>query len=171
MSIPNWNQIDIGSYVSLNICIWTDLDPIRKEFVHLPVSAVSSHSTNFLICSRKILRPFEECFFLYHSLIAFSLRTSSEKNDNKYCRTRYMFGVQWFQLGGNRQLKKINTNYGGPRSGRGPIRLGGSWVLPRFFWVPGVFSRDENSRRQKSWKYCLSMFLKAKRFYALYMQI
>jgi hypothetical protein len=24
-------------------------------------------------------------------------------------------------------------------------------VLPRFFWVPSVFSRDENSHRQKSW--------------------
>jgi hypothetical protein len=34
-------------------------------------------------------------------------------------------------------------------------------VLPRFFWVPGVFSRDENSHWQKSWKYRLAMFLKA----------
>jgi hypothetical protein len=33
-------------------------------------------------------------------------------------------------------------------------------VLPRFFWVPCVFSRDENSCRQKSWKYRLAMFLK-----------
>jgi hypothetical protein len=33
--------------------------------------------------------------------------------------------------------------------------------LTEFFWVPGVFSRDENSLRQKSWKYHLAMFLKA----------
>jgi hypothetical protein len=33
-------------------------------------------------------------------------------------------------------------------------------ACPGFFWVPDVFSRDENSR-QKSWKYHLAMFLKA----------
>jgi hypothetical protein len=33
--------------------------------------------------------------------------------------------------------------------------------LPRFFWVPGVFSRDENIHRQKSWKYHLAMLFKA----------
>jgi hypothetical protein len=45
-------------------------------------------------------------------------------------------------------------------------------ILPRFFWVPGVFSRDENSHRQKCWKYRLARFLKAfwQGFWTIYLR-
>lgn len=53
-----------------------------------PSSAFFSHSTNFLICSRKILFPLATWVSVYHLRIASSLRTSAGKTQKKTSKSQ-----------------------------------------------------------------------------------
>ena len=51
---------------------------LKQCFTNLPSSAFSSHSTNFLVCSKNTLFPLEEWASLYHFKITISDNTSAK---------------------------------------------------------------------------------------------